>query len=96
MRNIGYYILVPCGGAGIIVVHPQIHCDKFKISQVIRNLISNALKFTPADGEVSIRLELVEDSENNEQRPDFAGTIRITVRDSGAGISVENQKKMSH
>jgi signal transduction histidine kinase len=34
--------------------HDMISLDKFKIAQVIRNLISNALKFTPAGGSVTV------------------------------------------
>ena len=54
---------------------------------MLRNLISNALKFTPAKGKVSIMLE-------NIMNGDDAPLFRITVTDSGAGISAENQTKM--
>ena len=33
--------------------------DKFKFAQVLRNLVSNAFKFTPADGQVVMRMKLV-------------------------------------
>ena len=50
--------------------------DEVKFVQVVTNLVSNAIKFTPDDGEISIR---VDDQEE-------AGTVRITIRDNGIGI----------
>ena len=35
------------------------YVDKFKMDQVIRNLISNALKFTPTGGSVSVTVSPV-------------------------------------
>ena len=37
----------------------MIHVDVSKFSQVLRNLLSNALKFTPREGHVSVELELL-------------------------------------
>lgn len=52
-----------------------ITADKDKISQVIVNLISNALKYTDKDGKVEISI-----SEDKEQ-------VKISVKDSGIGMS---------
>ena len=41
--------------------HDSIYADKFKMDQVIRNLISNALKFTPSGGAVTLRATFVLD-----------------------------------
>ena len=51
--------------------------DPERILQVLMNLLSNALKFTPSGGEVFVRLELF----NNE--------LRFSVSDTGAGIPPE-------
>lgn len=61
-----------------------VDADATKISQVFRNLISNALKFTPFGGTVSIVLQLSEDR----------GRFRLEVHDSGPGISKEDRKKL--
>jgi PAS domain S-box-containing protein len=52
-----------------------ITCDESRINQVLRNLISNALKFTPAGGSVFVG---VENASNRD--------IEITVKDTGIGI----------
>ena len=41
--------------------HDSIIADKFKMDQVIRNLVSNALKFTPRGGKVTIKATFVHD-----------------------------------
>jgi len=55
--------------------------DRKKVKQILLNLLSNALKFTPAG---HVRIEAVHD-------PD-AGRVRIAVADTGIGISPENQQ----
>jgi signal transduction histidine kinase/DNA-binding response OmpR family regulator len=54
-----------------------ITCDPQRLQQIIWNLLTNAVKFTPAAGQVKITLQ-----QNNE-------TIRIIVSDTGEGISPE-------
>jgi signal transduction histidine kinase len=60
---------------------PEILTDRQKVKQIVMNLLSNALKFTP-EGSVAIRLE--HDPEGDE--------ITIAVTDTGIGIAEENQK----
>lgn len=54
--------------------------DKYKLSQVIYNILTNAYKFTQPNGKVEIKYEL-----NNEN-------ISIIIQDNGIGISNEKQK----
>lgn len=56
------------------------------MKQVLLNLVSNAIKFTPRPGRVMLELTpLIE-------RP---GTVRIAVRDTGIGIAAEDIKRLA-
>jgi two-component system, sensor histidine kinase and response regulator len=59
-----------------------IYADKEMIEVVLRNLISNAIKFTPKEGEV-----IVDVQEANEQ-------VEVFVRDTGTGMSEEAKNKL--
>jgi signal transduction histidine kinase len=58
------------------------YADRNMISTVILNLLTNAIKFTPQEGNVEIRSY----EKNNH--------VEVEVADSGIGISVTNQKKL--
>lgn len=59
-----------------------IDIDEKKFSQVIRNLVSNALKFTPRGGKVCVRAFL--DTTHKK--------LRVEVADTGVGIKHANQE----
>ena len=61
--------------------------DPTKISQVIINLISNAIKFTPKNGEVNVRIEKISQSDGGVK-------ARFSVSDTGIGIAKEQQKRI--
>lgn len=62
-----------------VAVHEAFDSDEGKISQILRNFISNALKFTEKGAvRVSARVD------------EQAGTIAFAVADTGIGISPEN------
>lgn len=60
----------------------QFITDKNKLSTIIRNFISNAIKFTSQNGTITITSELVEDM------------IHITVEDTGIGIAEKELEKL--
>ena len=60
----------------------NIYADKYMLETVMRNLVSNAIKFTRTDGQVSINVE----TENE--------LAKVSVEDSGIGISKEDMEKL--
>jgi two-component system sensor histidine kinase ChiS len=60
----------------------MVRADRNMIRSLVQNLVSNAIKFTDVDGNVSITA-----------RPDD-GLMAFTVSDTGTGISQENMKKL--
>jgi signal transduction histidine kinase len=61
---------------------PPVHADRGRFLQVLDNLVSNALKFTPEGGEVHVRLG------------ERDGNVRLEVSDSGMGISAADQRRL--
>ncbi|MCA9689601.1 MAG: response regulator [Myxococcales bacterium] len=64
-----------------------IWADAKELGKVVRNLISNAVKFTPAGGEVEILLEA----------PQASGEVdwvQLSVRDTGIGMDEDAQRKI--
>ncbi|MDR2779967.1 MAG: response regulator, partial [Synergistaceae bacterium] len=61
--------------------------DDQRIAQVVANLLSNAVKFTPPEGRIHMKAQLVEE-ENG------LCAISVSVSDSGIGISPEQQSKL--
>ncbi|MEZ4875582.1 MAG: response regulator [Flavobacteriaceae bacterium] len=54
---------------------PNSYFDKDKLEKILVNLLSNALKFTPEHGEVSVNVE------------DTRGYLKISISDTGKGLS---------
>lgn len=59
---------------------PDVLGDPGRLRQVIVNLVDNGIKFTPTGGSITVRLAL---------DPEEPGVARVTVEDTGSGISVE-------
>ena len=66
---------------------PYAAIDTEKISQVLDNLLDNALKFTPEEGKVLIRAALRDRKPSGDQEKGF---IEVSVSDTGCGIPAEN------
>lgn len=61
---------------------PPVSADETRLEQIVGNLISNAIKYTPPSGTVTIR---------GERR---SGYVYVAVQDSGIGISPEDQAQV--
>ncbi|MBN8488834.1 MAG: response regulator, partial [Burkholderiales bacterium] len=57
----------------------EVHGDARRIRQVLVNLLSNAVKYSPAGGQVRLRVVAEAD------------TVRVQVEDDGLGLSAEQQ-----
>jgi len=68
-----------------IVSSAKIVMDPDRITEVLTNLVSNAIKFSPDDTTISIMLECGENS---------ASRIKYSVIDQGCGIASENMDKL--
>ena len=62
------------------VEEKYIMCDRMEIERCIINLVGNSIKFTPAGGQIEVLIY------------DLATKVKIVVKDTGIGISEENQK----
>ena len=63
---------------------PNVMLDPFRITQVLTNLIGNAIKFTPNQGRVTLEAKLGHE----------ASTIQVSVSDTGVGIAQEDLPKL--
>ena len=66
----------------------KLSADVNKTSQVFRNLVSNALKFTEKGGCVTVHSTFVPGSYGTQKdTPSHPAMLRVTVKDNGVGIS---------
>jgi signal transduction histidine kinase len=61
---------------------PEVSCDPLRTTEVLNNLLDNAIKFTPGGGSIAVRATLDEEG------------IRVSVRDTGRGVQLENRDRV--
>ncbi len=64
-------------------VPSAIETDKTRLEQILKNLISNALKFTPDEGTVSLHISIPSHD---------SSSVAFSVKDTGIGIAKEKQQ----
>ena len=75
-KHLGFFLAVDP------LLPTTIYSDEQRISQVVNNYLSNAIKFTPEHGFITMRALLLEDGEED-------CLLRIEVKDSGIGMTQE-------
>ncbi len=65
----------------------ETYFDKDKLEKILFNLLSNAFKYTPSGGKVSVELEYDPNRLNN-------GAVQLKVKDSGIGIANDMKEKI--
>jgi len=63
---------------------PTVYADKDRIVQVLINLLSNSIKFTPVGGTITMEARVVQGPASQE-----GPQVEITVSDTGAGIAAD-------
>ncbi len=76
-RSVHFIVVAPEGEVGVEI-------DPGRIQQVLLNLLSNAFKFTPADGTVRIEMRDMPGSD----------AVRVEVADSGPGIAIDHRDEV--
>ncbi|HAN05128.1 MAG: hypothetical protein A2X30_04070 [Elusimicrobia bacterium GWB2_63_16] len=65
---------------------PKVYADRRRTVQVLINLISNAIKFTPQGGAIEVSADVGKEA--------MAGSVFFSVKDNGCGIKKEDQAKI--
>ena len=68
---------------------PVVSVDPVRIREVLSNLVSNALRYTPRNGRIEIDVHMAGAGADRPPAADGEGTVEIVVRDTGPGIEVD-------
>jgi len=70
---------------------PDVWCDRLRLIQILSNLVSNAIKYTPEGGKIKIGAKY---AINQWDEKGAAEVVHFWVEDNGFGISEEDQKHL--
>ena len=63
---------------------PLIQCDETRIGQVVMNILSNAIKYSPNEGKITFTIDMNVNSLNK-------NVVQVCISDQGPGIAEEEQ-----
>ncbi|MBX9572772.1 MAG: PAS domain-containing sensor histidine kinase [Candidatus Obscuribacterales bacterium] len=66
-------------------------CDRERINQVITNMLSNAIKFSPEGAVIDVAVQVIASQNDDEQ-----SLVEIAICDSGPGVPAEQMEKIFH
>lgn len=72
---------------------PPVHADKTRLIQVLTNLVSNAHKYTPAGGSITLAASVDDRRRDSKGRP-LGPLLHVQVRDTGIGLSEADLNKL--
>ena len=72
------------------MTHFSVEVDYIRLREILNQLLDNAIKYTPSEGQVSITV--IEEKSDKKGR----GLYRFIVKDSGRGIPRERQEEIFH
>ncbi len=76
------------------VKNPYVLCDKNRLNRVLLNLLSNAYKFTPKGGKISVTLTQINEVPKDKVDENSVGEYELRVKDSGIGMTPEFAAKV--
>lgn len=74
---------------------PRLYADMVRLQQVLRNLLSNALHFTPSGGSITISACVEEQAvQGLVHAEENAPVVKLQVRDTGCGIATDHHTRI--
>jgi signal transduction histidine kinase len=70
---------------------PHVRADRDRLVQILTNLVSNAHKYTPEGGQITVRARRWPDSERVGSQNGF---VVCSVTDTGVGMSADDQERL--
>lgn len=71
-----------------------VYADPMAFAQIVANLVSNAIKYSPPQTIVSLSVQMVKHQGSNASSGDGVSMVQVAVRDEGPGLSDDDQQRL--